>query len=38
MDENNHDLYHIQATHADTFGAGITNHEMGFNLHEDGAL
>ena len=36
MDENNHDLYHIQATHADTFGAGITNEEMGFNLHEDG--
>ena len=36
MDENNHDLYHIQATHANTFGAGITNEEMGFNLHEDG--
>ena len=36
MDENNHDLYHIQATQADTFGAGITNHEMGFNLHKDG--
>ena len=36
MDENNHDLYHIQATHADTFGAGIANNELGFNLHEDG--
>ena len=36
MDENNHDLYHIQATHADTFGAGITNDELGFNLHEGG--
>ena len=36
MDENNLDLYHIQATHADTFGAGITSDELGFNLHENG--
>jgi len=36
MDENNHDLYHIQATHAGTFGAGITTEGLGFNLHESG--
>ena len=36
MDENNHDLYHIQATHAGTFGAGITTEGLGFNLHEGG--
>ena len=36
MDENNHDLYHIQATHSNTFGAGITNDALGFDLHEGG--
>ena len=36
MNENNHDLYHIQATHAGTFGAGITTDGLGFNLQDAG--
>ncbi len=36
MDENNFDVYHVQATHVDTFGAGITHDDFAFGLHEGG--
>ena len=38
MNENNHDLYHVQATHADTFGDAITHGGLKFNLTDGGRV
>ena len=38
MNENNHDLYHVHATHADTFGDAITHAGLKFNLGENGTI
>ena len=38
MNENNHDLYHVQAVHADTFGDAITHAGLSFNLRDNGRI
>ncbi len=38
MNENNHDLYHVQAVHADTFGDAITHAGLNFNLRDNGRI